>query len=162
MKGDEYMNLKGKNVIVLGERDGVQGESIVKCLESIGAKIAMEFTSCFVWTAAGALDLDGQEQIKNAADRFGTDNLIGILGTPTLESSRLFATTITDGDPTWAGPLAGSGLNIPVYHIIESDIADQISEDIYDEEIGLFDLALEGKIDIVAALEEIRDGIVPS
>lgn len=42
------MDLKDKNVIVLGERDGVQGESIVKCLESIGAKIAMEFTSCFV------------------------------------------------------------------------------------------------------------------
>ncbi len=84
-----------------------------------------------------------------------------MLGTPTLESSRLFATTITDGDPTWAGPLAGSGLNIPVYHIIESDIAGQISEDIYDEEIGLFDLALDGKDEIVAALKKIRDGIVP-
>ena len=42
------MDLKGKNVIALGERDGVQGGTIEKCVKSIGAEVVMEFTSCFV------------------------------------------------------------------------------------------------------------------
>ncbi len=42
------MRLNGVNVIVIGERDGVQGESIVNCLEDAGVNVGMEFTSCFV------------------------------------------------------------------------------------------------------------------
>ena len=42
------MDLKGKKVIALGERDGVQGSSIVRCVESAGAEVVIEFTSCFV------------------------------------------------------------------------------------------------------------------
>ena len=42
------MDLKGKNVIVLGERDGVQGTAIANCVKSAGAEVVMEFTSCFV------------------------------------------------------------------------------------------------------------------
>ena len=42
------MRLNGVNVIVFGERDGVQGDSIVICLEDAGAYVGMEFTSCFV------------------------------------------------------------------------------------------------------------------
>ena len=47
--------------------------------------------------------------IKRAADRVGTEGLIVVLGTPTADSSKLFAMTVTEGDPTWAGPLAGAG-----------------------------------------------------
>ncbi len=42
------MDLNGKKVIVLGERDGVQGEAIAECVRSAGAEVVMEFTSCFV------------------------------------------------------------------------------------------------------------------
>ena len=42
------MDLKGKKVIALGERDGVQGNSIVECGKSAGAEVVIEFTSCFV------------------------------------------------------------------------------------------------------------------
>jgi len=40
--------LKGKNVFVLGERDGVQGPAIAKCLEAAGAHIVQAVTECFV------------------------------------------------------------------------------------------------------------------
>jgi len=40
--------IKGKTAIVIGERDGVQGPSIVKCLEAAGAKISYAATECFV------------------------------------------------------------------------------------------------------------------
>ena len=42
------MDLKGKIIIALGERDGIQGPSIVKCVESVGGEVVLEFTSCFV------------------------------------------------------------------------------------------------------------------
>ena len=44
----DEMDLKGKKVIALGERDGVHGSSIVQCVESAGAEVVIEFTSCFV------------------------------------------------------------------------------------------------------------------
>ena len=40
--------LKGKKAIVIGERDGVQGPSIVNCLQAAGAEIIFSVTECFV------------------------------------------------------------------------------------------------------------------
>ena len=42
------MELKGKKVIALGERDGVQGSSIALCAQSAGACVVLEATHCFV------------------------------------------------------------------------------------------------------------------
>jgi betaine reductase len=42
------MELKGKKVIVLGERDGVQGNSLALCARSAGGEVALELTHCFV------------------------------------------------------------------------------------------------------------------
>ncbi len=40
--------LKGKSVIVIGERDGVQGPSLAKCMEAAGANVVFAVTECFV------------------------------------------------------------------------------------------------------------------
>jgi len=42
------MQLKGKKVIALGERDGVQGTAIANCARSAGADVVLEVTHCFV------------------------------------------------------------------------------------------------------------------
>ena len=42
------MNLQGKRVIVIGERDGVSGSVIETCLKSAGAQILFVETQCFV------------------------------------------------------------------------------------------------------------------
>jgi glycine/sarcosine/betaine reductase complex component A len=42
------VNLTGKKVIALGERDSVPGEAIAKCLESAGASVVLVRTECFV------------------------------------------------------------------------------------------------------------------
>lgn len=42
------MDLHGKKVIALGERDGIQGESIAKIARSAGAEVVLEVTHCFV------------------------------------------------------------------------------------------------------------------
>ncbi len=42
------MELRGKKVIALGERDSVPGEAIAECLTSAGADVVMVQTECFV------------------------------------------------------------------------------------------------------------------
>lgn len=42
------MDLRGKRVIILGERDGVPGEAIEACIRSAGAEPALVETQCFV------------------------------------------------------------------------------------------------------------------
>jgi len=42
------VELKGKRVIILGERDGVQGPAIEACIRSAGAEPALVQTHCFV------------------------------------------------------------------------------------------------------------------
>lgn len=42
------MDLKGKRVLVIGERDGIAGTSVAKCVESAGGKPELILTQCFV------------------------------------------------------------------------------------------------------------------
>ena len=68
-----------------------------------------------------------------------------LLGTPTAESSELYALTVTEGDPSWAGPLAGVALNLPVYHILESAVRAAVPPDTYESEIGVAQYALDAE-----------------
>lgn len=60
-----------------------------------------------------------------------------LIGTPNPESSRLVALTLTEGDPTWAGPLAGVRLDLPVYHITEARVRAQVPTAVYEAQVGL-------------------------
>jgi glycine/sarcosine/betaine reductase complex component A len=42
------MELKGKKVVAIGERDGVAGAAIAACARSAGAEVIYEMTHCFV------------------------------------------------------------------------------------------------------------------
>lgn len=42
------MQLKGKRVIALGERDGVNSEAISACATAAGAEVVFAMTECFV------------------------------------------------------------------------------------------------------------------
>jgi glycine/sarcosine/betaine reductase complex component A len=42
------MELKGKKVVAIGERDGVGGPAIAACARSAGAEVVYEMTHCFV------------------------------------------------------------------------------------------------------------------
>ena len=95
--------------------------------------------------------------IKRTADRVGTDDLVVVLGTPTADSSKLFAMTVTEGDPTWAGPLAGAGLGVAAYHVMEDEIKSQVDETIYEDEVGLSEMTLENPDEILNAVRSIRE-----
>ena len=59
------------------------------------------------------MDLDDQARIQQVVDRVGSDDLVVLLGSPNPESAELYAATVTLGDPTFAGPLAGIPLGLP-------------------------------------------------
>ncbi len=91
------------------------------------------------------------------ADQLGTQDMVVLLGTPNAESSRLYGLTVTEGDPSWAGPLAGLRLDLPVYHIAEPEIKSQVDAGVYQEQVGITEMALETG-EIIAALQQVRLG----
>lgn len=42
------MNLAGKKVIVLGERDGVQGTALGECVKAVGGDVVLMINQCYV------------------------------------------------------------------------------------------------------------------
>lgn len=81
-----------------------------------------------------------------------------ILGTPNAESTKLYALTVTEGDPSWAGALAGVQLGLPVYHVTEEVVKAQIPSDVYDEQVALMEMVLEVD-DIRNAMQEVRTAV---
>ena len=82
-----------------------------------------------------------------------------VLGATDAEAIKIVAETVTSGDPTWAGPLAGVALKLPVYHIFEPAVKGAIPSDIYAETVG----DLEGLHDvdqIAAATAEVRASLL--
>jgi len=81
-----------------------------------------------------------------------------LLGTPTVDSSRLYAISVTSGDPSWAGALAGVALGLPVYHITEAEVKAQIPPQAWQEHVALMELAMDAG-EIGAAVRGVREGI---
>jgi betaine reductase len=101
------------------------------------------------------MDMENQARIKRLAEQFGKENLIIIQGAGDADSAELVAETVTTGDPSYAGPLTEVQLGLPVYHILEPEVKQHIPPDIYEEQVGLMELALDTEA-ISEALRGIR------
>ena len=102
------------------------------------------------------MDLSTQETIKRLADERGADALLVLLGAPDAESAGIAAETVVLGDPSWAGPLAGVQLGLPVYHILEDEARDAIPTEVWEDQVGLMADVLE--VDAIAnAVREFRE-----
>ena len=81
--------------------------------------------------------------------------MVVLLGTPNAESSKLYGLTVTEGDPAWAGVLAGVRLELPVYHIAEPEIKSQVEPGVYQDQVGLAEMVLETE-EIIEAMQQVR------
>jgi betaine reductase len=97
------------------------------------------------------MDLENQQRVKDAAEKHGAENVIVVLGASEAESAGLAAETVTAGDPTYAGPLAGVQLGLGVYHMVEPDVKNAVDADVYDEQVGMMEMVL----DVDAIVEEM-------
>jgi hypothetical protein len=82
------------------------------------------------------MNFENQGVIKRLADQYGPQNLTVILGNGG-EWCGSFCETVTEGDPSYAGPLAGVALKIPVYHILEDEVMSQVPESLREEKLQL-------------------------
>lgn len=42
------MDLRGRKIIALGERDGVPGPAVAECAAAAGAEVVLTLTACYV------------------------------------------------------------------------------------------------------------------
>ena len=101
------------------------------------------------------MDLEEQDAIRRVAEGAAREQMLVLLGTPTAGSTLMTALTLSQGDPSYAGPLAGIPLGLPSYHILEDGVRDAIPAEVYEREIGPMEFVLD-KDGIVAALEKVR------
>jgi len=103
------------------------------------------------------MDLEEQGTIQRLVESGQRERMVVVLGTPNASSTLMIALTLTQGDPSYAGPLAGVPLGLPVYHILEDDVKQAIPPTVYDQEIGPMEFVLD-KPGITKALEKVRVG----
>ena len=101
------------------------------------------------------MDLRSQEAILRLAESHGRDDLVVIIGAPDPESAGMAAETVRIGDPTYAGPLAGTQLGLEVFHVLHGDVQADVPPEVWDSQIGVMADILDGD-GINAAIEEIR------
>lgn len=102
------------------------------------------------------MDLEDQGLLKRVIDEQGTENVIVVLGSPDEESARVYAETVTTGDPSWAGPLAGVSLRLPVYHILEDEVRQEIDPAVYEEHVAMMEMVLDTP-EITKAVRDVRE-----
>jgi len=106
------------------------------------------------------MDPENQDRIKSLVDEHGADDLVVVLGAADLEALEVAAETVTLGDPAYVGPLAGVQLGLPVVHILEEDVKEQVDPSVYDEQVGLLEMTLDvAQIQRAAATFPGRAGV---
>ncbi len=66
-----------------------------------------------------------------------------ILGAAEPDYVEMMAETVTAGDPTYTGPLAGVSLGLPVYHVTEPEVRHVADGSVYRDQVELSEIAME-------------------
>jgi glycine reductase len=102
------------------------------------------------------MDMENQAAIKRLAEENGADNLVVVLGATDIEGAEITAETVTLGDPSFAGPLGGVSLRLPVYHILEPEVKAAIPTDVYEQQAGFMEMVADTEV-IGKKFKEIRE-----
>ncbi len=102
------------------------------------------------------MDLENQKRVKDMAEKYGAENIVVLIGGAEAESAGLAAETVTAGDPTFAGPLAGVPLGLKVYHAVEPEFKEAVDAGVYDDQIGMMEMVLDVDA-IVAEVSTMRN-----
>ncbi len=102
------------------------------------------------------MDLQNQQRVKEFAEKYNVEDIIVILGATDAEGAGIYAETVTLGDPTFAGPLAGVSLGLPVYHALDPLIKAEADPQAWEEQISMMEMVLDSEA-LTAAVAEMRD-----
>lgn len=106
------------------------------------------------------MDLQNQQRVIDAVEKYGADKVVVLLGSADAEGAALHAETVTTGDPTFAGPLAGVSLGLPVYHVLDEAIKAEADPAVWEEQVGMMEMVLDstGLARAVAQVRHVRRG----
>jgi betaine reductase len=102
--------------------------------------------------------LQNQQRVIDAAKQYGAENVVVLLGSSDAEGAGIYAETVTAGDPTFAGPLAGVSLGLPIYHILEPEVKAAVPENVYEEAAGIIAMIVDTE-EVAKKFKAIREGI---
>lgn len=85
--------------------------------------------------------MENQTRVLELVEKYGKETVVVVLGGAEAEASGLAAETVTTGDPTFAGPLTGVQLELPVYHIFE--LKNIVPEETWDEQVSMMEMVLD-------------------
>ena len=102
------------------------------------------------------MDLENQKRVKDFAEQYGAENIVVVLGAAEGEAAGLAAETVTAGDPTFAGPLAGVQLGLSVFHVCENEIKDEVDSSVYDAQLSMMEMVMDVD-DIAKEMSSIRE-----
>lgn len=102
------------------------------------------------------MDLQNQQRIKDIAEKYGANDLVVVLGSSDPEGAEIYAETVTAGDPSYAGPLAGVPLGLPVYHIFDPAIKEEADPKAWEEQISMMEMVLDSEA-LAKAVEKMRE-----
>lgn len=99
-----------------------------------------------------------QEAVKRLAEQYGSTELIVVLGLNQLKNLQIMAQTFRDGDPSYAGPLAGIALGLASYHILE--LKEEIPMEVWEAEMAMHEVELEDNVqdEICQTMAALRQG----
>lgn len=102
------------------------------------------------------MDLENQKRVKEFSEQYGPENIVVVVGAAEGEAAGLAAETVSAGDPTFAGPLAGVQLGLTCFHVCEPELKAEFDEAVYDEQISMMEMVLDVD-DIVDEMSSIRE-----
>ena len=104
------------------------------------------------------MDAKSQANVKKLVEENGnrSDDIVVVLGASDLDGAEISAETVTLGDPSFTGPLAGVSLRLPVYHILEPEMAEVIPKDVYEKNVGIWTYTVDAE-EIGRRFREIRN-----
>jgi len=102
------------------------------------------------------MDLENQNRVKTLTEKYGAENMLVLLGASEAEAAGLAAETVTNGDPTYAGPLSGVQLGLQVYHAVEVEFKEAVDSKVYEDQVGLMEMVLDVDA-IIAEMRSIRE-----
>jgi len=101
------------------------------------------------------MDPENQGRIKSAVERHGSDDMVVVLGAADIDGIEMVTETVTEGDPAFVGPLAGVQLGLPVLHIVEDKVREQVDPAVYEEQVGLVQMAVDSEA-VKTAMKKLR------
>lgn len=102
------------------------------------------------------MDLQNQQRVKDCVDKYGAENIVVIFGSSDAEGAEIYAETVTNGDPTFAGPLAGVPLGLAVYDIFDPEIREEADPKAWEEQISMMEMVLDTEA-LSNAVKSMRD-----